>query len=214
MTNVPTYAQLNQDRSVLKHYQFMKGGYFAEIGASDGIYFSNTYLLEKNYGWKGICVEPIPQKFEQLVKNRPNSVCFNDAVFSESGREFEFAIAGFDLLSGIVDFIDCHTEAKACQKIKVKTITMDQVLKQAGAPTFIEYLSVDTEGTELEVLKSIDYETYHFGIIHLEHNFVEPRRTEMKTFLESKGYYRSRENQWDDEYMMGGTCGSPHTPPP
>jgi FkbM family methyltransferase len=195
-----TYSQLEQDKSVLAHYQFKRNGYFIEVGANDGISFSNTYLLEKDYGWTGICVEPLPDKFEQMVKRRPESICVQKAVFSQSDLILDFTVA--NMFSGLVDFIDCHREGRVSNKIKVTTITMDDLLKQSHAPNFIEYLSIDTEGTELEVLKSIDHSTYKFGIIHLEHNGVEPRRTDMRKLLESKGYKYSRENRWDDEYVL------------
>lgn len=195
-----TYSQLGQDRDVLSHYQFKRNGYFIEVGANDGISFSNTYLLEKDYGWTGICAEPLPEKFTQLFKIRPDSICVEKAVFSTSGLVLDFTVA--DMFSGLVDFIDCHNEGRTSNRIKVTTITMNDMLKQYQAPSFIEYLSIDTEGTEFEVLKSIDYDAYKFGIIHIEHNNVEPRRSDMRKFLESKGYRYSRENHWDDEYIL------------
>ena len=67
-----SYSQLGQDLTVLKFYNDKRDGYFIELGASDGITLSNTYLLEKEFGWKGICAEPVPVKYEALCKNRPN----------------------------------------------------------------------------------------------------------------------------------------------
>ena len=61
-------SQLGQELKVIKFYNSKKNGYFIEIGASDGIELSNTYLLETQYEWKGICCEPIPSRFEKLVK--------------------------------------------------------------------------------------------------------------------------------------------------
>jgi hypothetical protein len=96
-----TYSQLEQDLNVLKFYNNKKNGYFIEIGASDGINLSNTYLLETQYGWKGICVEPLPSKTEVLKKNRPNSVCIDKAVFNKTGLILSFDVANnADVLSG------------------------------------------------------------------------------------------------------------------
>ena len=82
-------------------------GFFIEIGASDGIHLSNTYLLETKYKWKGICCEPIPVRFLKLVKNRPNSICYDEAVYNQSGLTLTFDISNnYDLLSGISDHID------------------------------------------------------------------------------------------------------------
>jgi len=197
-----TYSQLKQDVDVIQFYKQKKNGYFIEIGANDGINLSNTYLLEKNYNWKGICVEPIPDIFNKLKNNRPNSICVNKAIYSYSDMILKFNIASCDLLSGIVEHINCHKSSLNNGKIiDVQTISMNDLLDNNNAPNFIDYLSIDTEGSEFEILKTIDYDKYTFGIIHVEHNYVEPQRTNMKEFLLSKNYVYKRENKWDDEYI-------------
>jgi len=196
-------SQLGQDFEVIKFYNNKKNGYFIEIGASDGIQLSNTYLLEKKYNWKGICCEPIPERFRSLVVNRPNSICFNEAVYSQSGLTLAFNISNnFDLLSGITEHIDKHTSTLDCNNtpIKVKTLSLIDILDKANAPSFIEYMSLDTEGSEYEILKDFDFEKYTFGLIDIEHNYIEPRRTEIMNLLISKGYVYKGENKWDDMY--------------
>jgi FkbM family methyltransferase len=196
MTSV---AQLGQDLEVVAYFKGKKNGYYVDVGANDGVYFSNTHLLEKTYGWKGICVEPLPDTYARLVKNRPKAQCVCVAAYDQSGLTKKFCVA--NLLSGIVDHIDCHMEAKNQPIIEVQTRTLTEILDEYKAPSFIEYLSVDTEGSELEVLKSIDFSRYRFGMIHLEHNFVEPRRTLMRQYLLSNGYKYFKENKWDDVYV-------------
>lgn len=164
---------------------------------------SNTYLLEIQYKWKGICCEPIPNRFSKLQKNRPNSICYNEAVYNQSGLTLTFDIANqYDLLSGISEHIDRHKTTVDSSKTitKVKTISLLDALDNANAPLFIEYMSLDTEGSEFEILKNFDFNKYTFGLIDVEHNFVEPRRTEIKNLLLSKGYIYKGENQWDDMY--------------
>ena len=198
-----SYSQLGQDKEVLTFYKNKKNGYFIEIGANNGITLSNTYLLEKKYNWKGICVEPIPEIYNILCKKRPNSFCSNYAVYNESNLELLFDIANKnDLLSGISSYIDCHknTVDKNKKQIKVKTITMNDLLDTYNAPNFIEYLSLDTEGSEYEILKCIDFNKYTFGLIHVEHNYVEPRRTQIKELLLANDYVYIKENNWDDAY--------------
>jgi len=82
----------------------------------------------------------------------------------------------------------------------VATISLLDVLDNANAPLFIEYMSLDTEGSELEILKNFDFRKYTFGLIDVEHNFVEPRRTEIKNLLVSNGYIYIGANKWDDMY--------------
>ena len=125
------YSQLGQDLEVLSFYKNKQNGYFVEIGASDGIKLSNTYLLETKYNWKGICAEPIPDKYKLLCKNRKNSHCSDYALYNESNLELQFDIANdYDLLSGISSHIDCHKNAvnKNKKQITVKTITLNDLL--------------------------------------------------------------------------------------
>jgi FkbM family methyltransferase len=199
-----SYSQLNQDVDVIKFYNKKTNGYFVEIGAYDGIDLSNTYLLETQYNWKEICVEPIPAHFEKLVKNRPNSLCFQEAIYKKSGLTLQFDIANQNnMLSGISNHIDKYKSVVDLQKttIQVKTLTLLDVLDKANAPNFIEYLSLDTEGSELEILESFDYNKYIFGMIHVEHNYIEPKRSQIKELLLSKGYKYICENNWDDVYI-------------
>lgn len=138
-----SYSQLGQDLKVIKFYNNKENGFFIEIGASNGIILSNTYLLETQYKWKGICCEPIPNNFKNLVKNRPNSICYDEAVYNSSGLTVNFDIANnFDLLSGISNHIDSHKSSVDANKetIQVQTISLLDVLNNANAPLFIEYM--------------------------------------------------------------------------
>ena len=203
---IKSYSQIGQDLEVLKFYNNKRNGFFVEIGASDGIELSNTYLLETMYDWKGVCAEPIPLKFELLCKNRPNSFCCSDAVHGESGKQVEFDICNTsDLLSGISENIDCHKDVVNQDKtqITITTISLNDLLEKSNSPLFIEYLSLDTEGSELEILKSVDFQKYTFGLIDVEHNGIEPRRTAIRNLLISNNYHYVRENKFDDCYQHG-----------
>ncbi len=196
-------SQLGQDLNVLKFYKHKKEGFFVEIGASDGIDLSNTYLLEKTYNWKGICVEPIPYNFEKLIKNRPHSICSRNAVYNTTGEIVQFDIANnYDLLSGISSEIDCHKARVVANKttINVETITLVDLLDKHSAPTHIDYLSIDTEGSEYEILRVFNFSKYTFGLIDVEHNYVEPRRSQIRELLTANGYIYLGENKWDDMY--------------
>ena len=204
-------SQLNQDINVVTHYKDKKNGYFIEIGASDGISLSNTYILEKNYGWTGICVEPIPTEFLKLQQNR-SCLCYDYAIYSTSNLLLPFAVKNFSMCSGLVNTMDNEVVINGViynrcvnhdlnQIINVKTISFSDLLKKSDAPKFIEYLSIDTEGSELEILSSIDFNTYKFGMIDVEHNFVEPRRSKIRELLEKNNYIYNKENQFDDNYI-------------
>jgi FkbM family methyltransferase len=197
-------SQLGQDLEVIKFYNNKEGGFFIEIGASDGLELSNTCLLEKKYKWKGICCEPVPTRFERLVINRPNSMCFNEAVYNQSGLTLTYdvmkSIGNGDLLSGISEHIEEYNKNLNKTSIQVQTLSLLDILDKANAPLFIEYMSIDTEGSELEILKNFDFGKYTFGLIDVEHNHIEPRRTEIRNLLLSNGYIYKGPNHWDDMY--------------
>jgi FkbM family methyltransferase len=196
---VKSYSQEAQDLKVLLHYKLKKNGYFLEIGASDGIKFSNTYLLEKEYGWSGICVEPIKDDYEKLILNR-NCHCSNNAVYAISGEKLEFDICEYNLLSGINKCINRYNGVSIKEKVIVETISFNDLLEKYNAPKFIEYLSLDTEGSEYEILSAFDFEKYKIGLIHVEHNFEEPKRNWIKELLLKNGYKYIGEFKQDDFY--------------
>lgn len=199
VSTAETYSQIGQDVAVLKFYQSKPNGYYVEVGANDGIKLSNTYLLEKK-GWQGICVEPYPNLIDKLKANR-KCICITEAAYSKDDEEVIFSLASNDLFAGIKKDIDRHHFVLQSPIATVKTKTLTRMLDESCAPSFIEYLSIDTEGSELEILRGIDFEKYTFGYISIEHNYVQPRRQLMKDLLLSKGYVYHRENQFDDDYI-------------
>jgi FkbM family methyltransferase len=201
---IETYSQFEtrQDLHVCDFYKNKVNGYYVDLGANDGFDLSNTYLLEKNYGWKGICVEPVPNKFNDLKSLRKNSICINKAVCNIPNSTATFNIPECSLLAGIVEHIDKHQETLNVEhQVTVETITLYDLLRENNAPAMIDYLSLDTEGSEFEILKSNNYDEYNFGLIHLEHNYIEPKRTQIRNFLLDRGYIHMNENMWDDEYI-------------
>ena len=100
-----SYSQLKQDLNVISFFNNKSDLYFIDIGASNGITLSNTYLLEKKYNWNGICSEPLPRAYKSLINCR-SVICDNHAIFSESGLSLEFSQS--NLLSGITKFIDSY----------------------------------------------------------------------------------------------------------
>ena len=105
------------------------------------------------------------------------------------------------VLSGISEHIKINEEYNNGKKsIIVKTITLNELLEKFNAPLFIDYLSLDTEGSEFEILKSVDLTKYVFGLIDVEHNFIEPKRSQIKELLLKYGYELIRNNNVDDCY--------------
>lgn len=200
-----SYSQLAQDKNVVDFYKAKTDGFYIEIGAWDGIALSNTYALEK-LGWKGICVEPLVSRFNDLVKNR-KAHCCDLAVYHTSDLDVFFDIEGDSgMLSGINVHIDAHkyTVNKNKKTVTVKTISLNDLLERYNAPNFIEYLSLDTEGSEFEILRTLNFNRWTFGLLDIEHNGIEPRRTMIRKLLLANGYEYIGPNQFDDCYMLKG----------
>ena len=177
-----------------------KNGFFIEFGASDGITNSNTYLLEKDFSWKGVLCEPCLHFKEKLKINRNNILDFN-CVWKKSHENIEFLEFNDREFSGIK-----KTQKKykifSKRKYKVKTISLNDLLKKHKSPNSIDYLSIDTEGSEYEILKAFDFKKYKISIITCEHNFSKDR-DKIFNLLNRNGFQRMYEgiSRWDDWYV-------------
>jgi FkbM family methyltransferase len=195
-------SQLGQDLWVLEQLGWKRGGFFVEFGATDGVLLSNSWLLEKHFSWNGICAEPNPRLFERLKQNRTCKLS-PACVYRSSGEKMRFVLA--DAYGGLEDLgqDDEHADkrrayAAAGEVLDITTTSLMDLLDQQAAPAVIDYLSIDTEGSELSILEGVDWGRYQFRCITVEHNFTEQRQS-IKKLLEDQGYER-REERWDDWY--------------
>jgi len=197
-------SQSNQEMFVLLESGFKRGGYFVEFGAADGIIFSNTYFLEKNLGWKGILAESARCWHESLGINREADI-EHACVWSKTGATLQFNEVNIAILSTIDSFNprDGHENSRLDgKKYTVPIISLNDLLKKHNAPKTIDYLSIDTEGSEHDILESFDFDDYRISIITCEHNHT-PAREDIYRLLTSKGYERKYEDvsQQDDWYV-------------
>ena len=198
-------SQLRQDLFVLCETDFMRGGYFVEFGATNGHSLSNTHLLEKEFSWSGILAEPALVWHSELHANRPNSSIEELCVWSDSDSLLEFSETTDPELSTLDFFgsID-HSVAKArkVRSYNVQTISLLDLLRKYNAPKHIDYLSIDTEGSEFEILNSFDFTEYSFGVITCEHNYGI-NRERIHKLLCRNGYSRKLEklSLFDDWYV-------------
>lgn len=199
--NVPDMnSQCLQDIWVLFEYHKKQNGYFVEFGATDGIKISNTLSLEK-YGWTGILAEPVPEYFKQLVVNRPNANCTDLCITDKSGETVSFVVDNaLDLSSQAM----CYTRNDVKQLISAKTITLVDLLDMFKAPKTIDYLSIDTEGSEYDILGCFFNEPrgYQIGCITVEHNYT-PFRQKIANLLSANGFAHELPiiSSWDDFYI-------------
>ncbi len=184
----------------LKNYLNFKNGFFIELGANDGINQSNTFYFEKNLGWRGILVEPIRKKYLKCIKNRSNNNFFyNSACVSFDFPNKKIKMIYSDLMSSIDDQniynkLDPknHTlegkqylqQNEKVEEFWTDTSTLNSILDKSSAPNLIDFLSLDVEGTEIEVLNGINFSKYKFKYILIESRDDD----EIKKYLNEKNY--------------------------
>jgi len=197
-------SQFAQDLYALSMTNFKRGGYFVEFGAANGVDNSNTYLLEKEFGWQGILAEPARSFQTSIRKNRSANLepC---CVWRESGSQVTFNESDITELSTIAEFSgsDCHQEKRKNGSIyQVGTISLNDLLDKYEAPKEIDYISMDTEGSEFEILNAFDFSRYSARVITCEHNFTS-NREKIFELLTRHGYERRLADfsQSDDWYV-------------
>ena len=155
---------------------------FLEFGATDGIEFSNSYMLENRLGWKGVLSEPSPQWHDSLKSNRKNTKIITQCIWSKSKETLDFFMSDAGVYSTINDFVDNDKNSmpantklrkKTGKIISVKTISLNDVVKEYFNNISPSYISVDTEGSEYEILKSFNFNSFRPKIITVEHNYTD-----------------------------------------
>jgi len=214
------FSYQGQDRFVLAACGGMRGGYFLDSGASDGLRGSNTRLLESEYGWRGICVEPNADLYARLVANR-SCICLNCCLydcdgpveFFEAAQVYGGIIAEYepDHLRFAEAFVaNGHDRRRGLDTLTVEkpARTIRSVLRTCGAPSVIDYWSLDTEGSELTLLRSFPFDEYQVRMLTVEHNHSSVRE-EIRAFLEGRGFRRVVSLGIDDGYVWTGRAGRP-----
>jgi hypothetical protein len=203
---IPWVSQCGQDRFVAeKIFRRKRDGSFLEIGGGDGLYLSNTLILESYFGWTGILVEPTGA-FDALVRNRPKATCVHAAVagtrktlrLTEIVDKGQIRVhpkeAGGNRLLSVTEDADAPSTVEvpfygAVQNsYLVEAITLDELLTNAKAPATIDYFSFDVEGSEYDILKAFPFGKWKFNCIG-----VETPSIELDRLLAANGYLMIRE---------------------
>jgi hypothetical protein len=184
-------GQMLQDLWVAFELKDRRNGFFVEFGGADGVRFSNTWYLERELGWRGIIAEPA-RVWRPAIHN--NRGCYVDTrcVWTETGARLTFneppiaAHATIDAYSDADGLAETRRDGK---RYEVETVSLNDLLAHWDAPRRIDYMSVDTEGSELDILKSFDFDRYEVRLFTIEHNH-SAKREPLFEFMSSKGYQR------------------------
>ena len=170
------YGQMGEDAHIYNTYfPTLRNGTFLEMGALDGVKYSNTKFFEDTMKWSGVLIEPIPSAFAKLEVNRPRCKLFQCAVSTNEGT---LEIYDHDALSSVKEntgdeFYRTWHEGKNIRLIQVPARRMDSILREAGVKR-IDFWSLDVEGSEFEVLQSMDW-TIPVGLICIEKQVGEKK---------------------------------------
>jgi len=191
-------SQYDQDKYLEKNiFKGYKNGFYVDVGAHDGISINNTLYFEKNNNWTGINIEPIKKVFDKLVINRPNNINLNFAVCNNDGETEFLCNTGYtEMISGIKDNFDprhlerLHNEniqhGSTTEIIKIKTKKLETIFDENHV-SHINYLSIDVEGAEFEVIKSINFDKVFIDVIGFENNYNDISIPIIE-YLQNKGF--------------------------
>lgn len=192
------YSQFGQDsfleKNVFKGYKY---GIFVDIGSHDGVQLNNTLYFEKNNKWQGYNIEPIKDVYDKLIINRPNCININCAISDSNGHaEFILNKGYTEMISGLKkDFDPRHiqrlnnelsTHGGTTEVIEVETKRFDTLCYDYNIK-YINYLSIDVEGAEFSVIRSIDFSKVFIDVIGFENNYDDTSKPIVE-YLLNKGF--------------------------
>jgi FkbM family methyltransferase len=191
-SDVKFYSQQDEDKYIIQYILKDKihDGTFIELGAYDGIAYSNTKVLEEYFGFTGILVEPVKKLYDALIKNRPKSKCYNCAISNKDTDLIDYI--GYNGCAGIKETIAPGSKKYLPEKdinnsYKVKNKTLSEIIKHSKLK-YIDIISLDVEGGELEVLKSIDFNIPIFCIIIEAHSDEQEKNKIFGNYLKQQGF--------------------------
>jgi FkbM family methyltransferase len=197
------YSQHGEDFLLWKFFNYAEGGFFVDVGAFDGVHLSNSFSFEQQE-WTGICVEPHPSYFPLCEKSRPGSICLNVAcVGSDKLESVDFYAEVSGLYSGMIGGREeeiAHMykhgwgiESQGFERITVPASTLNAILSEhLPAGTEISFISIDVEGTELDVLHGLDLSRFIPRVLVIEAD-TEIARQDISNYLRQFGYVEARQ---------------------
>lgn len=198
------YSQFGEDKILSKYFNDDYKGVCVEVGADDGISGSNTYHFE-NKGWETLCIEPIPESFNKCASIRKKCInCCVSNYESENTDYFVVRLNGYNtsaISSLNIDerLIESHKDMiNTVEKINVNVKTLNNILKETNFPKTIDFISIDTENTEIDVLKGLNFDEYYIKFLIIENNFEEPH---VEEYLKSKNFKKLFRNAVNDFYV-------------
>ena len=175
-------SQVFQDLFVIYFSNKKKFGNFIEIGVGDGKIISNTYMLESKFKWVGILCEPNIYLQKKILKTR-NSKLEKKPLSEYSKKKVPFFLNKDPYQSSIL-------KSKNSKIIYLNTISLNHLFEKYKLSKNLDYISIDTEGNEFEILRKFNFKKYNIKIFSIEHNFDTAKRNKIYKLMYKNGYKR------------------------
>ena len=189
-------SQIYQDLFILYFSKNKKNGKFIEIGGGNGVDLSNSYLLEKKYKWRGIICEP-EKKSQRKILNKRSAKLEKRPITNKSEKNKIFYVNEDTYQSSLI------VGTKYNSKLKVDTISLNHLLKKNKIYNQVDYISIDTEGNEFDIIKNFNFKKYKVNFFTIEHNFNKKKREKIFKVMKKNKYERVFKNisYMDDWYV-------------
>lgn len=198
------FGQWETDKIIESYFINQKKGICVEVGAANGIKGSNTLYFE-HLGWEALCIEPNPKQFDSLEEHRKNVAHY--AVSDKVGKMelTVFDVGDNNIMSSLTSLkpderlVKSHSHIiNESYNVEVEVETLPNILEIYSFPNQIDFISIDTEGTELDVLKGVDFDKYHVKLFVVENNYND---SNIEDFMKSKGYKKDQRYKINDFYI-------------
>ncbi|NNC88895.1 MAG: FkbM family methyltransferase, partial [Akkermansiaceae bacterium] len=186
-----SFSQTGEDRFIHYLLDVAKAGFYVDVGCNHPLHKSNTLRLYQR-GWRGLCIDGNPELIDLFQRVRPldNAVC---EIVSDEEKEIEFIVAKQTAVSTVSEehAAEWIGDEGVARRIKTTAKTLTSILDENDVPKDFELLSVDVEGHDLEVMRSLDFHIYRPQVVVCEiHGFdlLHPERSEIYRLLVEAGY--------------------------
>ena len=202
------FSQLGEDKILNeKYFKGKRNGFFIELGAMNGVTYSNTLFFEKELEWSGVLIEPQNYMYEELIRNRPNCYNFNYAISEVKG---DVLFRGTHAIGGIdSSMTEHHKEIWNLEdSYYVKSKPIKDVLKDVPIKE-VDLFSIDVEGGELEVLKTFDWNIPVKVVLIEIQEHDHDKDNEIRNFLKRKNFSYSESVPCSEIWVnRGGEYGN------
>jgi FkbM family methyltransferase len=210
-----SYSQKGEDLVIERLLHNPKSGFYVDVGAHDPDRFSNTKRFYKK-GWSGINIEPDKNSYNKFLAKRSRDINLNMGIGNKASNQtfYKFIPSALSTFSKKTALSYENQGYKLVKKSKNKISTLSNIFSQYLDGKNIDFMSIDVEGLDLQVLKGNNWSKFKPKLICIEsvdHDISgenKKKRNDISTFLYKKGYEKKFDNNLNSIYVLKGNISS------